>query len=301
MGTTVDGIMIFPLEIGFDSKGFIKSANAPTNPSLFAGEEVIGDEDTLPYTIQLDKGNNTQIKNEETGQYENISIDQFMQRLIPVKGRKAFQIKTKPVPTEAIPEEERAIADGFMLKLAEAGTNKEMFDELLDLALELSKMKPTLSAETYTMLKNDLDRRIGLVFDSTSEVAINMDEIYIFTQPVKSEKITKGYRVQITDLNPENETVTFKRVGPGRSKTITMKVSDFTANAMSEEQINNMPKGEEVYTPTEEEVQHINDSIVNTNDELSDYEQLAQWEAAALADDVTLDDLENNFLNNIKC
>lgn len=297
MGATVDGIMIFPLEIGFDSKGFIKSANAPTNPSLFAGEEVIGDEGTLPYTIQLDKGNNTQIKNEETGQYENVSIDQFMQRLIPVKGRKASQIKTKPVPTEAIPEEERAIADEFMLKMA----NAKEFDDLTEVALELDEMKPNLSKETYNMLKYQLDTRMSMDLNIPNDVILNTDEIYIFTQPVKALKITEGYRVKIDMLDPESQMLKISRVGPGRTRSIEMSIKDFTENTMTEEQINNLPKEEPTYEPSQEEIDLLNESVNNLNEGLSEFEQLTEWENAALADDVSLDELENSFLNNIKC
>lgn len=296
-GVTVDGIMIFPLELGFDSKGFIKSANAPTNPSLFAGEEVIGDEGTLPYTIQLDKGNNTQIKNEETGQYENISIDQFMQRLIPVKGRKASQIKTKPVPTEAIPEEERAIADEFMLKMA----NAKEFDDLTEVALELDEMKPNLSKETYNMLKYQLDTRMSMDLNIPDDIILNTDEIYIFTQPVKALKITEGYRVKIDMLDPETQTVVISRVGPGRTRSIEMSIKDFTENTMTEEQLNNLPKEEPTYEPSQEEIDMLNESLDATNEGLSEFEKLAQLEADAYAEGVTLDSLENNFLNNIKC
>ena len=297
MGTTVDGIMIFPLEIGFDSKGFIQSANAPTNPSLFAGEEVIGDEGTLPYTIQLDKGNNTQIKNEETGQYENISIDQFMQRLIPVKGRKASQIKTKPVPTEAIPEEERAIADEFMLKMA----NAKEFDDLIEVALELDEMKPNLSKETYNMLKYQLDTRMSMDLNIPNDVILNTDEIYIFTQPVKALKIPEGYRVKIDMLDPETQMLKISRVGPGRTKSIEMSIKDFTENTMTEEQLDNLPKEEPTYEPSQEEIDLLNESLNNTNEGLSEFEKLAQLEADAYAEGVTLDSLENNFLNQIKC
>ena len=297
MGTTVDGIMIFPLEIGFDSKGFIQSANAPTNPSLFAGEEVIGDEGTLPYTIQLDKGNNTQIKNEETGQYENISIDQFMQRLIPVKGRKASQIKTKPVPTESIPEEERAIADEFMLKMA----NAKEFDYLTEVALELDEMKPNLSKETYNMLKYQLDTRMSMDLNIPNDVILNTDEIYIFTQPVKALKIPEGYRVKIDMLDPETQMLKISRVGPGRSKSIEMSIKDFTENTMTEEQLDNLPKEEPTYEPSQEEIDLLNESLDNTNEGLSEFEKLSQLEADAYAEGVTLNSLENNFLNQIKC
>jgi hypothetical protein len=297
MGTTVDGIMIFPLEIGFDSKGFIQSANGPTNPSLFAGEEVIGDEGTLPYTIQLDKGNNIQIKNEQSGQFENISIDQFMQRLIPVKGKKTTQIKTKPAPTDVIPEEERALADEFMLKMA----NAKEFDDLTEIALELDEVKPNLSKETYNMLKYQLDLRMSMDLNIPNDVILNTDEIYIFTQPVKALKIVEGYRVKIDMLDPETQKVIISRVGPGRTRSIEMSIKDFTENTMTEEQLNNLPKEEPTYQPSQEEIDMLNESLENTNEGLSEFEQLAQLEADAYADGVTLDSLENNFLNQIKC
>ena len=299
------GIKIFPIEIAFDKDGYIQSAGEPTNPSLFVGEEVIGDEGTMPYTISLDKGNVIQTKNEKTGAYETQSIDKFMQNLIPVKGRKASQIKTKPTLKDNIPENERPIVDDFMTKMAEISDSKEgndALDALMELAIELDAMKPTLSKEAYNNMKSQLDARMSLTFDETGEIVLKIGEIYIFTEPVKDKSIPDGYRVKVDSFDPEEETVTVSRVGPGRkSKPITMSIKDFNAYAMSEELINDMPKEEEPYIPSEEEVQHLTESINVTNEELSDFEQLAKWEDEASADNVDLDTLKNDFFNNFKC
>jgi hypothetical protein len=298
------GIKIFPIEIGFDSSGYIVTAGEPTNPSLFVGEEIIGDEGTMPYTISLDKGNVIQIKNEETGAYGTQSIDEFMQNLIPVRGRKASQLKTQPTQKNNIPEEERPIVDEFMSKMAEISDTKEgndALDGLMELALELDAMKPKLSKEAYNNMKSQLDARMSLTFDETGEIVLNIGEIYIFTEPVKAHKVTEGYRVKVDTFDPEAETVTLSRVGPGRKKTFTMSIQDFNAYAMSEELINNMPKEEEPYVPSEEEVGHLTESMAVTDEQLSDFEQLAKWEDEASADTTSLDDLKNDFFNNFKC
>ena len=298
------GIKIFPIEIGFDSTGYIVTAGEPTNPSLFVGEEVIGDEGTMPYTISLDKGNVIQIKNEETGAYGTQSIDEFMQNLIPVRGRKAGQLKTQPTQKNNIPEEERPIVDEFMSKMAEISDTKEgndALDGLMELALELDAMKPKLSKEAYNNMKSQLDARMSLTFDETGEIVLNIGEIYIFTEPVKAHKVTEGYRVKVDTFDPEAETVTLSRVGPGRKKTFTMSIQDFNAYAMSEELINNMPKEEEPYVPSEEEVGHLTESMAVTDEQLSDFDQLAKWEDEASADTTSLDQLKNDFFNNFKC
>jgi hypothetical protein len=299
------GIKIFPIEIGFDKDGYIVSAGEPTNPSLFAGEEVIGNEGTMPYTISLDKGNVIQTKNEKTGAYETQSIDEFMQNLIPVKGRKASQIKTKPTQKDNIPENERAIVDDFMTKMAEISDSKEgndALDGLMELAFELDAMRPTLSKEAYNNMKSQLDARMSLTFDETGEIVLKIGEIYIFTEPVKDKSIPDGYRVKVDTFDPEEQTVTVSRVGPGRkSKPITMSIKDFNAYAMSEELINDMPKEEEPYIPSEEEVEHLTKSMNVTDEQLSDFVQLAQWEAEASADTTSLDELKNDFFNNFKC
>jgi len=178
---------------------------------------------------------------------------------------------------------------------------RDAFEEILELYTELDKVKPTLSVESYNMLKEQLDVRASLLFDETGEIVLNIGEIYIFTEPVKAHKVTEGYRVKIDTFDPEAETVTISRIGSGRKKTFTMSIQDFNAYAMSEELINNMPKEEEPYIPSEEEVGHLTESMAVTDEQLSDFEQLAKWEDEASADTTSLDDLENDFFNNFKC
>ena len=70
---------------------------------------------------------------------------------------------------------------------------------------------------------------------------LKIGEIYIFTEPVKDKSIPDGYRVKVDTFDPEEQTVTVSRVGPGRkSKPITMSIKDFNAYAMSEELINDI-------------------------------------------------------------
>ena len=80
-----------------------------------------------------------------------------------------------------------------------------------------------------------------------------------------------------------------------------MNIQDFNESAMSEESINNMPKEDEPYVPSEEELNHLSESMIITDGELSDFEQLAKWEDEASADTISLDDLKNDFFNNFKC
>lgn len=298
-------IMILPIEIEFNSTGFITRAGVPTNPSIFAGEKPLGGKETEPFTIKLDKGNIIQVKNQETGVNENISIDTFMQRLIPVSGKKSSQIKTSPSPSINIPEEEKDFVNSFMSKLANAGQtkteNEDAFDDVFELYDELDKAKPRLSKESYNMLKKQLDIRSSLLFDKTGDVVLKLGEIYIFTEPVKANKVPEGYRVKIDSFDPIEGTVTVSRVGPGRTKSFTMDINDFNKVAMSEEDINNLPKEAEIYNPTQEEIELLTQSMTNTNDQLSDYEQLAKWEDEASDDTISLDDLKNNFFDNIKC
>jgi hypothetical protein len=151
------------------------------------------------------------------------------------------------------------------------------------------------------MLKKQLDIRSSLLFDKTGDVVLKLGEIYIFTEPVKANKVPEGYRVKIDSFDPIEGTVTVSRVGPGRTKSFTMDINDFNKVAMSEEDINNLPKEAEIYNPTQEEIELLTQSMTNTNDELSDFEQLAKWEDEASDDTISLNDLKNDFFNNIKC
>ena len=187
-------------------------------------------------------------------------------------------------------------------KLSEEDEIKEdTFEEILKLYEELDKAKPKLSEESYNMLKEQLDIRASLLFDETGNIVLKTGEIYIFTAPVKDEQVAQGYRVKIDSFDPMTETVTVSNVGPGNNKTFTMSIKDFNDSAMSEELINNMPKEDEPYVPSEEELGHLTESMAVTDGQLSDFEQLTKWEDEASADTISLDDLKNDFFNNFKC
>jgi hypothetical protein len=220
-----------------------------------------------------------------------------MQKLIPVKGKKASEVKTKPKETKNIPEEEREFVDAFMTRLAA----EDKMDNLFNFYDELEQARATLSKDSYEMLKEQISVRASSLFDNTGKIILMPGEIYIFTQPVKAEKIPEGYRVVLDTFDPENGIVTLSKVGRGRKKTFDMTINDFNSVAMSEEQFNNLPKEEETYTPSQEELDHLSESMINTGEELSDFVQLAKWEEEASADNVDLDTLKNNFFESFKC
>ena len=186
-------------------------------------------------------------------------------------------------------------------KNVEDSIKEDTFDQILELYAELDKAKPKLSEESYNMLKEQLDARASLLFDETGNIVLKTGEIYIFTAPVKDEQVAQGYRVKIDSFDPMAKTVTVSNVGPGNNKTFTMSIKDFNDSAMSEELINNIPKEDEPYVPSEEELDHLTESMVVTDGQLSDFEQLAKWEDEASADTISLDDLKNDFFNNFKC
>ena len=65
--------------------------------------------------------------------------------------------------------------------------------------------------------------------------------------------------------------------------------------------VNKGPKAQEQYEPTDTELEHIGDSLSVTGDELSDFEQLAKWNEEASSDDISPDQLKNDFFTNFKC
>ena len=297
MSGEVFGIKIFPIEVAYDKNGKLITAGKATNPTLFADEEVIGDEGTEPYTITLERDAVIRAKNPVTKGYEDISIANLMQRLVPnMSVKPKATSKSKPV-NKMVPEEEQGFVDDFVKNLEDV----KDFDSLTDMFAELDKAKPRLSAVSYKMLKALLDSQASKMFEEDTNIDIKTGEIYIFTQPVKSQKIPEGYRVIVNSFNPETGEVEISRVGPGRKKSFTMDVKEFTSIAMSEEMINQGPTADEQYEPNEEEVQHIADSIAVTSDELSDFTQLTKWNDEASANDITSDQLKNDFFKNFKC
>ena len=287
------GIKILPIEVAYDRTGKLISAGKPANPVLFADEEVIGDEGSDPYTINLDSGNVIQAKNSETGFVENVTIADLMQRLVP-----RLSGKTKTPPTnkpgksnQIIPEEEKAFVEEFVNRI-----NAD--EDIVLLLIELDEAKPNLSAVAYNMLKDLVNQKMSNTFDETGKINLKTGEIYIFTQPVASLNIPKGYRAVLSSVNIEEGTVELLRVGPGRKKPITMNIADFDKVASTEEDLKNQPE-EEDYNPTDEEEDNINEGMNNTNIELSEATQIMNWKAGA--DNTTLDDLEDDFFNNFKC
>jgi hypothetical protein len=52
---------------------------------------------------------------------------------------------------------------------------------------------------------------------------------------------------------------------------------------------------------TEGETENINDSMDTINNELGDPNQLIKWKEEAAADNITADELEDDFFTNFKC
>jgi hypothetical protein len=291
------GIKIFPLEVAYDKNGKMITAGKPSNPVLFSDEEVVGDEGTEPYTIALNKDNVITAKNPTTNAYEVISIANLMQRLVPnLKVKPKTTGKAKPV-NKMIPEEERSFVDNFVKELEEEAG----FENITNMLAKLDEAKPRLSYESYNMLKALIDSKAMQMFEEGSDIDIKMGEIYIFTQPFKSQKIPEGYRVIVNSFNPETGVVELSRVGPGRKKSFEMDIKEFSNITLSEEMVNQEPKSQEQYEPTDTELEHIGDSLSVTGSELSDFEQLAKWNEEASSDDISPDQLKNDFFTNFKC
>jgi hypothetical protein len=291
------GIKIFPLEVAYDRNGKMITAGKPSNPVLFSDEEVVGDEGTEPYTITLNKDNVITAKNPTTNAYEVISIANLMQRLVPnLKVKPKTTGKAKPV-NKMIPEEERGFVDNFVRELEEEAG----FENITNMLTKLDEAKPRLSYESYNMLKALIDSKAMQMFEEGSDIDIKIGEIYIFTQPFKSQKIPEGYRVIVNSFNPETGIVELSRVGPGRKKSFEMDIKEFSNMTLSEEMVNQEPKSQEQYEPTDTELEHIGDSLSVTGSELSDFEQLAKWNEEASSDDISPDQLKNDFFTNFKC
>jgi hypothetical protein len=288
------GIKILPIEVAYDKDGKLISAGKPSNLVLFSDEEVIGNEGTEPYTISLDSNNIIQAKNPETGFTENISIADLMQRLVPNLNNKTT-VKGKPVKNkESVPENEQAIVDSFIIKMNES-------DNMFDSFEELDTLKPTLSKTSYDMLKNLVDEKVNSMLNGISENVLKSGEIYIFTKALKSMKIPQGYKVILNSINFESGNVELSRVGPGRKKDITMSIADFNKVAELQESLSDTPTGAEEYVLTEGETENINDSMDTINNELGDPNQLIKWKEEAAADNITADELEDDFFTNFKC
>lgn len=288
------GIKILPIEVAYDKDGKLISAGKPSNLVLFSDEEVIGNEGTEPYTISLDSSNTIQAKNPETGFTENISIADLMQRLVPNLNNKTA-VKGKTVKNkESVPENEQALVDSFIIKMNES---ENMFDSFE----ELDTLKPNLSKASYNMLKNLIDEKVNSMLNGISENVLKSGEIYIFTKALKSMKIPQGYKVILNSIDFESGNVELSRVGPGRKKDITMSITDFNNAAVLEESLSDTPTGAEEYVLTEGETENINDSMDTINNELGDPNQLIKWKEEAAADNITADELEDDFFTNFKC
>jgi hypothetical protein len=288
------GIKILPIEVAYDKDGKLISAGKPSNPILFSDEEVIGNEGTEPYTITLDSNNIIQAKNPETGFTENISIANLMQRLVPNLTNKTKVKGTTSKSNVSVPENEQPIVDTFITTLNES-------ENMFDLFEELDKLKPTLSKTSYDMLKNLIDEKVNSMLNGVSENVLKSGEIYIFTKALKSMKIPQGYKVILNSIDFESGNVELARVGPGRKKDITMSIADFNNAAVLEESLSDKPAGTEEYVLTEGEAENINDSMDTINNELGDPTQLIKWKEEAAAENITADDLEDDFFTNFKC
>jgi hypothetical protein len=184
---------------------------------------------------------------------------------------------------------------------AQTKTKRTAFDDITELYEELEKKRVTLSAESYDMLREQLDIRASLLFDDTGDIVLRKGEMYIFTDVVKGQSITKGFVGVIESFDPIKGTVTLYRNGKGSQETVTMNINDFIESAMSMQDIDNYAPEDNTYNPTPEEVEHITESMDNLNDDLSDYTQRIKWNTEASDPNISTDQLKDDFFTNFKC
>lgn len=285
-------IKIFPIEITYNqATGKVLTANKPSTKSLLEDEISIGDKEGEAFTISLSRNTTLRVKDADTDTYKDTTAADLMQTIVP---NKAHSLPKKEKKTKKVEytENESIFVDKFITKL-------DNTNDITNLYFELNDAKPHLSAETYNLLKDQLDKKASFLIDNLGEVTIKSGEIYIFTEVYAKEKIKSGYKVKVNSIDLENNTVNVSKVGPGRKKSFDISISDFNNVTMSKEDVNNKSQEAVTYTPTQEEIENIEESQATVDDVLTEPAVREQWKKEI--ENSSLEDLKKDFFNNYKC
>lgn len=289
-------IAIFPLEIEYEKTGFINKAGKPSNPTLMLNQKPIGDPNTEPFVINLDKNVKFKMLNEEGEDVYMTAMD-YMEQY--VTGIVTPSKKAKP-KTQAIPQDESSIVDAITNEIQNGNVIKAGMDA------NMAKTQGTISDASYKYLIGLINEKMNTSLIESSVLAspgqqfITINDIFAekFDGIVSVEtKVNAGEIVTVESVDEANEEIILNSSNGDR---FTVKFNEMNDYIVSPEQLDDktaptQPK----YEPTQTEIEFAAESITNVDEFLDD--AILRNQATNEADNQSSDEIDNDLFSNLKC
>jgi hypothetical protein len=293
-------IAIWPVELNYRNTGFISKAGRPSNTTLMLNQKPIGDLNSEPFIINLDKNTKFKLLNPEgDGTEVYMTAMDYMEQY--VTGPVAPGAKTKAKPkAQSIPQDESSIVNSIVDEIETGNVIKAGMDA------NIAKTQGQISDASYKYLiglindKMNTNLMESAVLAAPGQEFITINDIFAekFDGAVSVEtKVNAGEIVTVESVDETNEEIILTSNNGDR---FTVKFSEMNDYIVSPEQLEDLSKpSAPTYQPTQEEIQFTNESISSVDDFLDSSE--LRNEATNEADNQTSDAIDNDLFSNLKC
>lgn len=293
-------IAIWPVELNYEKTGYINRAGRPSDPTLMLNQKPIGDLNSEPFIINLDKNVQFEIISPEGGRTGNfMTAMDFMEQYVtgPVTPGKKGKVKPKG---QAIPQDESSIVDAITNEIQNGNVIKAGMDA------NMAKTQGTISDASYKYLIGLINQRMNTVLQESAVLAapgqqfITINDIFAerFDGIISVEsKVEAGEIATVESVDEANEEIILVTSNGDR---FTVKFSEMNDYIVSPEQLDDktaptQPK----YEPTQTEIDFTTESMVNVDEFLENSNLRNQ--ATNEADNQSSDEIDNDLFSNLKC
>jgi hypothetical protein len=293
-------IAIWPVELNYRNTGFINKAGRPSNTTLMLNQKPIGDLNSEPFIINLDKNTKFKLLNPEgDGTEVYMTAMDYMEQYVTGPVTPGTKKKAKP-KAQSIPQDESSIVNSIVDEIETGNVIKAGMDA------NIAKTQGQISDASYKYLiglindKMNTNLMESAVLAAPGQEFITINDIFAekFDGAVSVEtKVNAGEVVTVETVDEANEEIILTSNNGDR---FTVKFSEMNDYIVSPEQLEDLSKpSAPTYQPTQEEIQFTSESIISVDDFLDSSE--LRNEATNEADNQTPDDIDNDLFSNLKC
>jgi hypothetical protein len=279
-------IAIFPLELNYESTGFITKAGKPSNPLLMLNQKPIGDSKAAPFVINLDKNMKFRKEDPENpGTFVDTTAMDFMEEFVtgPVDPNKKSKAKKA---TKQISQEEVDIVDDLMKKV-EVNAIKT-FSEAMNMFTQ-----NLISKESFDMINVAVQAKLGNINEEVTYLP-QVDQEYILISDIfgvqndgimigeESMQLAKtGDIVTVNKVDETNNEIILRTPSGNIFSLKIEEMNDYIQSPETLAAINESEGDATKYEPTQTEIDFAAESIVNAEDLLRDADVLAELKKQA--------------------
>jgi hypothetical protein len=293
-------IAIWPVELNYRNTGFINKAGRPSNTTLMLNQKPIGDLNSEPFIINLDKNTKFKLLNPEgDGTEVYMTAMDYMEQYVTGPVTPGTKKKAKP-KAQSIPQDESSIVNSIVDEIETGNVIKAGMDA------NIAKTQGQISDASYKYLiglindKMNTNLMESAVLAAPGQEFITINDIFAekFDGAVSVEtKVNAGEVVTVESVDETNEEIILTSNNGDR---FTVKFSEMNDYIVSPEQLEDLSKpSAPTYQPTQTEIDFANESISNVDDFLDSSE--LRNEATNEADNQTSDAIDNDLFSNLKC